>query len=117
MNADLSRQIKDIQIQIKNLSEDFGAYELHAIFSVSAEIKKLVLETTADNFVLEHINEIPDYKMNDFKIGFDFIGFLVGIFSGRFDSFNEKKFDFGKAKLALDEISTKYATLEQKLKN
>jgi len=116
MYNNILRQVIDIQNQIKNLGEDFGAEELHSILSYNAEIKKYLVNTTTDNFILPHINEIPEYKMKDFKIGFDFIGLLVGLFSGRFESFNDQKYDFSKAEVALHKIENKYASLEQMLK-
>lgn len=111
------RQVIDIQSQIKNLNTDFSAEELHLLLNYNTEIKKYLLENITDNFTLKHINEIPDFELNDFKKGFDYIGLFVGIFSKNFDSFNDKKYDFGKAKAALNEINNKYASLEQMLRN
>jgi hypothetical protein len=110
-------QVMDIQSQIKNLNADFEDEELRTLLNYNTEIKKYLLQHIKDDITLKHINEIPIYKLEDFKIRFDYIGLLVSVFSGRFDSFNNDKYDFGKAKVALNEINNKYASLEQMLRN
>lgn len=112
MNSQV-RQITDIQSQIKNLNTGFEVDELRSLLDYNKETKKYLLENIKDDFILKYINEIPNFKIEDFKIGFDFFGLLVSIFSGRFDAYNDKKYDFEKAKVALNEINNKYASIEQ----
>src|SRR5690606_30929141 len=110
------RQIIDIQNQIKNLNTEFDADELRLILYYNSEIKKFLLKNVTDEFTLKHINEIPDLNLKDFKKGFDYVGLLISIFSGRFDSFDDNKYNFGKAKEALEVIRDKYASLELMVK-
>lgn len=117
MSVSKVRQVIDIQNQIRNLNADFQTDELHSLLDYNTHIKKYLLENSKEDFIRKHINEIPNFKIEDFKIGFDYIGILVSVFSNRFDSFNGKKYDFEKAKIALNEISDKYAALEQMLEN
>jgi len=112
----LIRQVIDIQNQIKNHNRDLEVENLNALLECNNQIKMDLLENIKDDFILEQVEKIPNFKLEDFKIGFDFIGFFVSIFSGRFDSYNDKKYDFEKAKEALNEINNKYASLEQMLK-
>ncbi len=111
------RQILDIQNQIKNLSKDFDSNELNSLLNFNTEIKTYLQVNIKDDFILKLVSEIPDFKLDDFKVGFDYIGILIGVFSSSFESFNNKKYDFEKAKVALNLIKDKYASLENILMN
>lgn len=111
------RQIIDIQNQIKNQNGNFEVNSLRSIFDYNLEIKKYLLENVEDEMILKYINELPNFRVEDFKTGFDFIGFLMSVFSGNFDTFNQKRIDFSKAEIALNEISDKYASIEKMIEN
>ena len=117
MSINLVRHVIDIQNQINNLNEDLDTDKLNSLLEYNTEIKKSLLENVKDNFILEKIEEIPIFSLDNFKLGFDFIGFIVGVFSKNFDAFNDQKIDYGKAKEALNEINSKYASLEKILEN
>lgn len=108
-----TRQVIDIQSQIRNLNSDLEIDKLRELLNYNIEIKNHLSKIVKDDIILKYINEIPNFKLDDFKIGFDYMGLFISVFTSSFDSFNGNRYDFGKAKEALNEISNKYALLEK----
>ena len=115
MRRNLARSIIDIQNQINSIDDQFESEKLNSIIKYNTEIQNYLLENIDDELIRLKIKEIPIIRMEDFKIRFDFIGVLVSVFSGNFDTFNNQKFDYTKAKEVLNEIKNKYAHLEKLL--
>jgi hypothetical protein len=110
--ADIAiRQIKDIQSQIKNVDPFSKNGQIPSLFTYSTEIKNHLLKHTKDDLIRKHLSEIPDFKMEDFKLRRNYF-WLVIAFLAFYESFNNNKYDYQAAKDALNSIGDKYASIE-----
>jgi hypothetical protein len=109
------RQVVDIQNQI-NVVDSSEREQLQSIFVYSSKLKSYLLDHVNDKLVRRHINEIPDLKLEDFRIRRSCLQVAIS-FLIFYENFHNDKYDYFAAGNSLNIIRDKYASLELLMKN
>jgi len=112
------RQITDIQVQANRLIKEKVDLEQISQFALyTDEMKSFLLQTIKDDFIQNHIAEIPNLNLDENTRPTGILILLSFIMGGAGNSYYHDKQKIDHAKKIIREIRNKYASIEFMLKN
>ncbi|NER12804.1 hypothetical protein GWK08_05090 [Leptobacterium flavescens] len=116
--ANILRQIKDIQVQADRLiRNNADLTEIEHFSDYSTEIRNCLLKNITDKTILDHIESIPDLKIDEYVEsdgGNGILGSIINFFGGAYAS---EKWKSESSLSIVRDIKAKYASLEFLLRN